>query len=166
MTLPRSPLELPVPAGVDVSIVIGPDASVPAPEREEPALRPPVGGPEATNGAGAVTPSGGVAPHAVTQPASSASSRATAKPAPARPSVRPSSPRREREPLAPFGRLGSSTGGGAGTSGGRVPTTPVVAVAALLAFFMLAAPGLGWRIRAARELSPRSAYRSSIDHPG
>jgi hypothetical protein len=31
---------------------------------------------------------------------------------------------------------------------------------------MLAAPNLGRRIRVARELSPRSAYRSSIDHPG
>jgi hypothetical protein len=165
-TLPRSPLAGPAPAGVDVSIVIGPEASVSVLEPEERVVRPRAGGSEASNGAGRFTPSGGVATYAGTQPASSASNHATAKPAPERPSVRPTSPRREREPLTPLGRLSSSPAGGAGTSGGRVPTTPAVAVAALMTLFMLAAPGLGRRIRVARELSPRSAYRSSIDHPG
>jgi hypothetical protein len=151
--LPQSPLAWPVPADVDVSVAIGSEPSPPALEPETRAIRPPVAASEANSGA---------APSVANQ-----EDHATAKPAPARPpSARPASPRREREPLAPFGRLGFGYSGGAGTSGGRVPSTPVVAVAAILAFFMLAAPGLGWRIRAARELSPRSAYRSSIDHPG
>ncbi len=150
--LPQSPLAWPVTAAVDVSVAIGPEPGAPALEPEKRAIRPPVVASEASSGAATSV---------------SKQDHATAKPAPARPpSVRPASPRREREPLAPFGQLGSSYSGGAGTSGGRVPTTPVVAVAAILAFFMLAAPGLGWRIRAARELSPRGVYRSSIDHPG
>lgn len=82
-------------------------------------------------------------------------------------SVRPA-PRqpRERGPLFPFGELQSTQTSGSGAFGGRVPSGQVVGAATTLAFFMLAAPALGRRIGVARELSPRSAYRSSIDHPG
>jgi hypothetical protein len=80
-------------------------------------------------------------------------------------SARPA-PRDRGAPLRLLDQLQSTPGSGSGTFGGRVPSTPVAVVAALLAFFMLAAPRLGRRIRVARELSPRSAYRSSIDHPG
>jgi hypothetical protein len=82
-------------------------------------------------------------------------------------SVRPA-PRRHDRGAAPFplGELQSGQMGDAGTFGGRVASTQVVGSAATLAFFRLAAPGLGRRIRVARGLSPRSAYRTSIDHPG
>ncbi len=86
---------------------------------------------------------------------------------PAKPaSAHPAPPRQAHGPQLPFGQPRSSETAGSGTSGGRVPSVPVAAVAALIAFFMLAAPRLGRRIRVARELSPRSTYRSSIDHPG
>ena len=75
-------------------------------------------------------------------------------------------PERQRGLYSPLGELGNSQGGGAGTSGALVPSAPVVAVAALTTLFVLVAPGLGRRIRVARELSPRATYRSSIDHPG
>ncbi len=81
-------------------------------------------------------------------------------------SARPAPPDR-RDPRPLLGQRGSfQTSGAPGTFGTRIPSTPVVAVAALLAFFMLAAPRVGRRIRVARELSPRSASSSSIDHPG
>ena len=99
-------------------------------------------------------------------PPASPSSRPISQPTTKRASAHPASPRRSRGPLLPFGAPSSSQTAGSGTLGGRVPSTPVAAVAALIAFFMLAAPTLGRRIRVARELSPRSTYRSSIDHPG
>ena len=92
--------------------------------------------------------------------------QAAAKPTATRPTVRPAPPDRPRSLFLPLGELGSSRGSGAGTSGGLVPSVPVVAVAALTGLFVLVAPGVGRRIRIARELSPRATYRSSIDHPG
>jgi hypothetical protein len=56
--------------------------------------------------------------------------------------------------------LGSSSAGGVGTS------AILVGVAALTGFVLLAAPGLGRRIRVARELSPGSPDSLPIDHPG
>jgi hypothetical protein len=93
-------------------------------------------------------------------------SRPGSQPTAKRASAHVSSSRSTRSLSPPFGQLRSSQGTGWGTLGGRVPEAPVLAVAALTAFFMLAAPSLGRRIRVARELSPRSTYRSSIDHPG
>lgn len=90
----------------------------------------------------------------------------SSKPARKTPSARSASSPRGHAPLGPFGQPRSSQGAGSSASGGRVPSAPVAAVAALIAFFILAAPRVGRRIRVARELSPRSAYRSSIDHPG
>jgi hypothetical protein len=55
---------------------------------------------------------------------------------------------------------------GSSSSGGVVPGALLLGVAALTGFFLLAAPGLGRRIRVARELSPRSPEQSPIDHPG
>jgi hypothetical protein len=82
-------------------------------------------------------------------------------------SVRPAPRRDESAPTPfPFGELQPGQTGVGGAFGGRVPTTQVVGVAASLAFFRVVVPGVGRRIRVTRELSPRSAYRTSIDHPG
>ncbi len=51
-------------------------------------------------------------------------------------------------------------------TGGSTPSVGVVGVATLVGFLVLAAPGLGRRIRLARELSPHSRDRSRIDRPG
>ena len=93
---------------------------------------------------------------------SGSSSTPTRKP----PSAQSAPPRETHGPQLPFGQSRSYGTAGSGTSGGRVPSVPVAAVAAIIAFFILAAPRLGRRLRVARELSPRSTYRSSIDHPG
>jgi hypothetical protein len=64
-------------------------------------------------------------------------------------------------PLRPF-----QAAGGPGASSSFVPSVSVLGTAALVALFVLAAPGFGRRIRVARELRPRGTYGSSIDHPG
>ena len=56
--------------------------------------------------------------------------------------------------------------GAAGASSSFMPSTSVVGTAALVALFVLAAPGFGRRVRVARELRPRGTFGSSIDHPG
>jgi hypothetical protein len=61
-------------------------------------------------------------------------------------------------------RIGRSTGSSSGA--GIVPSSLLVGIAALAAFTIFAAPGLGRRIRVARELSPRGQDASPIDHPG
>ena len=58
-SLPDSPLAWPVPAGVDVSIVIPPEASVAALEPEEQAVRPRVAGSERESRRGRPHPVGG-----------------------------------------------------------------------------------------------------------
>ena len=95
------------------------------------------------------------------QPRERPGSRPSSQPTAKRASAHVASSRPVRSLLPPFGELGSSQSTGSGTLGGRVPSAPVLAVAALIAFFLLAAPSLGRRIRLARELSPRSTYRSS-----
>jgi hypothetical protein len=160
-------LTVPSPAflGVGVSVVIVPLETSPSP-RSGNALTP---GPAQTAPArlGAQSnlqprTTGAVARQHPSSPPSDPSSR----PATKRPSAHPAPPRSAGGLLLPFGWLGAAETGGSGTSGGRVPSAPVLAVAALVAFFMLVAPSLGRRLRVARELSPRSAQRSSIDHPG
>jgi hypothetical protein len=64
-------------------------------------------------------------------------------------------------PLRPFQAAGAP-----GASSSFVPSASVLGTAALVALFVLAAPGFGRRIRVARELRPRGTYGSSIDHPG
>jgi hypothetical protein len=120
------------------------------------------------DGGGTGAPAATTLPVAAPRPPSSTTSGHGSKASAKRHSVRPAPPRRDRdEPLSLFdGPLSSQASGGLGTSGGLVPSAPLVAIAALIGFFVLAAPGLGRRIRVARELSPRDAYRSSIDHPG
>ncbi len=105
-------------------------------------------------------------PAIASQRSESVPPRSSSKPAAKTPSARPAPSPRAHAPLGPFGQQRSSQGAGSGTTGGRVPSAPIAAVAALIAFFILAAPRMGRRIRVARELSPRSAHRSSIDHPG
>lgn len=163
--LPELALPSPGVSGVDVSVVIVPaeTSSTTAPVAD----LPPVGGYEAPGhrGTESTTPPRTTMTIALQRPEGSPSgpsSKPTAKP----PSAQPAPPRRAHGPLLPFGQSRSSETAGSGTFGGRVPIVPVAAVAALIAFFMLAAPRLGRRIRVARELSPRSTYRSSIDHPG
>ena len=94
----------------------------------------------------------------------------------------PSEPKTERsgrhaEPSA--GRASRSNGGSlphrfppleaagsAGSTGGSAPSVLLVGLATLIGFFVLAAPGLGRRIRLARIPSPRGRFGSSIDRPG
>ena len=64
-------------------------------------------------------------------------------------------------PLRPFQAAGAP-----GASSSFVPSTSVLGTAALVALFVLAAPGFGRRIRVAHELRPRGTYGSSIDRPG
>lgn len=81
--------------------------------------------------------------------------------------ARPAPPRREPGHRAPLDLLSTAPAGPAtGSAGGLVPSTLVIGLAALTGFFILAVPGSGRRIRVARELSPRSAESSPIDHPG
>jgi hypothetical protein len=84
---------------------------------------------------------------------------------PSQPTARPA-PRGERQRLPLLGQPGPGQRGGSGASSGRVPSTSVLAVAALAALFTLAAPNAGRRIRVARELSPRGVDTPPIDHPG
>jgi hypothetical protein len=56
--------------------------------------------------------------------------------------------------------------GSGGASGGIVPSALLLGLATVIGFFILAAPGLGRRIRPARELRPRSRYQAPIDDPG
>jgi hypothetical protein len=74
-----------------------------------------------------------------------------------------SKPERRQLPLErrqPRQALGSSS------AGGIVPSALLFGFAALTGFIVLAAPGLGRRIRVARVLRPRSLDRPPIDHPG
>jgi hypothetical protein len=154
-----TPIELSLPsvdAGLGVSVVVAPiePATARLPRRA------------GSSGPGVATTSIPVpsATRVTSQPSTPSSRSSLQKPK--QPiSARPA-PRNRRTPLRLLDELPSTPGAGSGTLGGRVPSTPIAVVAALLAFFMLAAPNLGRRIRVARELSPRSAYRSSIDHPG
>jgi hypothetical protein len=93
----------------------------------------------------------------------------------AEPRVVKASPRAKRQPpsrsggapLSPWRPLlPTQAAGGLGASSSFVPSASVVGTAALVALFVLAAPGFGRRIRVARELRPRGTYGSSIDHPG
>jgi hypothetical protein len=93
----------------------------------------------------------------------------------AEPRVVKASPRAKRQPPSRSGGaplsplrplLPSQAAGGPGASSSFVPSASVVGTAALVALFVLAAPGFGRRIRVARELRPRGTYGSSIDHPG
>jgi hypothetical protein len=163
--LPDVSLTPPAVPAVDAQVVMAP-AEFPAALARGP--RPTAHAAEkASTGyrdAGSSTPTttSGVAWQPRERPRSRRGSQPTAK----RASAHVASSRLTRSLPPPFGQLRSSQGTGSGTLGGRVPEAPVLAVAALIAFFMLAAPSLGRRIRVARELSPRSTYRSSIDHPG
>ena len=165
LALPEFPLPSPGVPGVDVSVVIVPVETSRTPARG--ADMTPEGGHEAPGhrGTRSSTPPLTTTPIARQRPEgspSAPSSKPTARP----PSAQSAPPRRAPGPFLPFGQPGSSETAGSGTFGGRVPSAPVAAVAALIAFFILAAPYVGRRIRVVRELSPRSTYRSSIDHPG
>ncbi len=153
-----------VPA-VDVQVVVAPAES---PRTLAPGTAPTPGAPDMastiSHDAASTTPTPTTT--AAWQPRERPRSRPSSQPTAKRASTHVASSRPARGLLPPFGQLRSSQTTGSGTLGGRVPGAPVLAVAALIAFFMLAAPSLGRRIRVARELSPRSTYRSSIDHPG
>ena len=96
-------------------------------------------------------------PHPVEPRAEKAPPRAT----------RRSTARSRGAPLVPWPPLGPFQAGGApGASSSAVPSVSVLGTAALVALFVLAAPGFGRRIRVARQLRPRGTYGSSIDHPG
>ena len=77
-------------------------------------------------------------------------------------------PRSKRTPLSPLRapRPFQSAGGAAGSASSVVPGGSSSGTAALTSFLAFFAPGLGRRIRATRELSPRGTYGSSIDRPG
>jgi hypothetical protein len=165
--LPGLSLPPPALAAVDVDLQM-----VIAPAESPPALAPGTAPtPAAADTASAVYHDAGSSTPTTTtavawQPRERPRTRPSSQPTAKRASARAASSRPARSLLPPFGQLRSSQSAGSGTLGARVPGAPVVAVAALIAFFMLVAPSLGRRIRLARELSPRSTYRSSIDHPG
>jgi hypothetical protein len=173
-------LSLPSASGAagDVSVVVVvteiPGATLPGMTSPRQAPSEPIGrrptarvpAPAASTTAGSPVASGTTALPTTWQPRARGEIQAATKPTAERPTVRPTPRDRPRSLFSPLGELGSSRASGAAASGGLVPSAPVVAVAALTALFVLVAPGLGRRIRAARELSPRAAYRSSIDHPG
>jgi hypothetical protein len=163
--LPELLLPVPGVAGVDVSVAILPAETpgtparggggtprsahnVPGHRETESSTRPPM-----------TTP---IALQRSEGSSSGSSSTPTRKPH----SAHSASPRQTHGPQLPFGQSRSYGNAGSSTSGGRVPSVSVAAVAAIIAFFILAAPRLGRRLRVARELSPRGTYRSSIDHPG
>lgn len=80
---------------------------------------------------------------------------------------RDASPRPARRlpqlPLGPTRRLaGSATSSGGAASGGGA----AAGVAALTGFYVLAAPGLGRRLKDVRELSPRARSEAPLDRPG
>ena len=77
-------------------------------------------------------------------------------------------PRSKRTPLSPLRapRPFQSAGGAAGSASSVVPGGSSSGTAALVSFLAFFAPGLGRRMRATRELSPRGTYGSSIDRPG
>lgn len=103
------------------------------------------------------SPSRRAEPHPVEPRAEHASPRATRR------STKPSggTPPVLWPPLRPFQAAGAP-----GASSSFVPSASALGTAALVALFVLAAPGFGRRIRVARELRPRGTYGSSIDHPG
>jgi hypothetical protein len=73
---------------------------------------------------------------------------------------------RSSTPFRPFdGRQPHQTAGSS-NGAGFVPSALLFGVAALTGFILLAAPGLGRRIRVARELSPRGLEHSPLDRPG
>jgi hypothetical protein len=162
-----TPNALPTADLGDVDVLVAVDAEtspalepLPASGAPDEWTQPPSGGVSATS-ISHPEPSRPVTQSPPVTPSPRVSSEKTSKHVSARPA-----PPDRRRPLPLLGQPRSAQTSGPGTSGGRVPSTPVVAVAALLAFFMLAAPRVGRRIRVARELSPRSAHPSSIDHPG
>lgn len=63
--------------------------------------------------------------------------------------------------LPPLQVVGSN-----GSAGGGAPSVLLVGFATLIGFFVIAAPGLGRRIRHARVPSPRGRISSTIDRPG
>jgi hypothetical protein len=67
----------------------------------------------------------------------------------------------------PFERSGApQIGGFSASSGGGASSLLVFGFATLTGSFVFAAPGLGRRIRLAREPSPRSRHDSPLDRPG
>jgi hypothetical protein len=75
------------------------------------------------------------------------------------------SSKRDRQQL-PLERRQSRQAFGSSSAGGVIPSALLFGFAALTGFIVLAAPGLGRRIRVARELSPRSPVQSPLDRPG
>ena len=69
-------------------------------------------------------------------------------------------------PPIPLDRPQPRQATGSSSFGGFVPSALLLGVAALTGFILLAAPGLGRRIRLARELSPRGLGQSPLDRPG
>jgi len=72
---------------------------------------------------------------------------------------------RRRGPL-PFDLPPLQAASSSASAGGSAPSLLVFGFAAFIGFFVLAAPGLGRRIRLARLPSPRGRYGSSIERPG
>ncbi len=74
-------------------------------------------------------------------------------------------PQRARLPRLPLDTPKRLTAGSPGSSGSASSTTSG-GVAALTGLYLLAAPGLGRRVRIVRELSPRDPVRAPLDRPG
>jgi hypothetical protein len=90
---------------------------------------------------------------------------------PERPSARKAprrdaSPQRQRSHRPPLDTSPRGIAGAPASSGSAPAGTGAGSVAALTGFLVLAAPGLGRRIREARELSPRAPVRDRLERPG
>lgn len=157
-TQPSIELEIPVPAFsaptwlAGPQPVIAPDAHKPTATRTESPDAPPAAATSQVATAGWVQ-----APP--TEPKTERSGR-PAEPSAARASRSNGGSLPHRFPPLEAAGFAGSTGGGA------APSVLLIGLATLIGFFVLAAPGLGRRIRLARTPSPRGRFGSSIDRPG
>jgi hypothetical protein len=161
-------VELETPAPPDLELVPGRTGTEPGTTIVVPPLvTSPLDAPGSPDGASARgnrgrEPSSAANGYATQAASTRARHPGTVKPAKQRSIVGP----RRRAPQSPLELPPLRAAGISGPLGGFVPGGSVAATAALVAFLLLTAPGLGRRVRVAPELRPRGTYGSSIDHPG
>jgi hypothetical protein len=179
--LDLTPLETPLETTIEIVIpaVVLPPVPATAPPLPVPELPFPseaaAAGPTTTAARGAPAPPARTtaprSPHWFAQPGAADYELPQAAPRshqarPARPTrARGARPARPLPPL-PFERPQPRQAAGGSSAGGFAPSALLLGVAALTGFIVLAAPGLGRRIRLARELSPRGLDESPLDRPG
>jgi hypothetical protein len=171
LTLPMVELALDAAAEATVEVVI-PAVVLPTPTTLPVESRPvpPAGAPEpitpppSRRGAGGRTTIAPTPAELAVQPPQAEPGAHRARPA-KQDRARGARPHRPLPPI-PLDRPQPRQATGSSSFGGFVPSALLLGVAALTGFILLAAPGLGRRIRLARELSPRSLNESPLDRPG